>query len=222
MHIFNIIGPIMIGPSSSHTAGACRLGRVANKVLNGRTPVSVDFELYGSFARTFRGHGTDVALLGGLMGMHSDDERIRDAFALADAAGLLYRFIPMTEPASHPNTVRIRFTLADGTMGEMMGASIGGGNIRVDEVNGMRVDFNGELTTMLILHDDVPGVIAAVTNVMRERYQDLNISNFHLSRTERGGEAIMTIEVDTVPPEEIQKDIEALDHVENVFVIRAI
>ncbi len=222
MNVFNIIGPIMVGPSSSHTAGAVRLGRVANKVLNGHEPTEVDLELSGSFARTYRGHGTDRALLAGLMGYHSYDDEVRDALNIATARGIHYHFIPTDIPGTHPNTTRIRFRCADGFTGEVMGSSIGGGNIRVDEINGLRVDFTGENSTMLVLHDDVPGVIAEVTSLLRQRDEDLNISNFRLSRTERGGTALMTLEFDTMPSDDLKEAVEALNHVLNVMVLRAI
>lgn len=222
MNVFNIIGPVMIGPSSSHTAGAVRLGRIAYTVMNGEKPTKLDIDLSGSFARTYQGHGTDRALLAGIMGYDSDSVEIRDALDLAKERGIETHFHPIDIPGAHPNTTRIRFTTESGTTGEVMGASVGGGNIRVDEVNGMRVDFNGESTTMLVLHDDVPGVIAIVTNVMSEKHANLNINNFRLSRKERGGLAIMTIEFDSVPNDQLKADIEAADHVRGVVLIRAI
>ena len=146
MNVFDIIGPIMIGPSSSHTAGAVRLGRVANKVLNQEAPKEVMVELSGSFAKTYRGHGTDRALLAGIMGYHSYSEEIRDIFSIADKAGITYRFVPTQIPGSHPNTARIHVKGVNGTPVVVQGASIGGGNIRVDSINGMAVDFNGNTT----------------------------------------------------------------------------
>lgn len=150
MNVFDIIGPIMIGPSSSHTAGAVRLGRVANKVLNQEAPKEVMVELSGSFAKTYRGHGTDRALLAGIMGYHSYSEEIRDIFSIADKAGITYRFVPTQIPGSHPNTARIHVKGVNGTPVVVQGASIGGGNIRVDSINGMAVDFNGEHNTILV------------------------------------------------------------------------
>ena len=220
--IFNIIGPIMIGPSSSHTAGACRLGRVVNKLADGENFKQLEIELSGSFARTYRGHGTDRALLAGIMGYHSYSEEIRDALQIAKDRGIEYRFIETDIPDAHPNTARIHYVLENGQKGVVEGASIGGGNIRVDSVNGMRVDFTGENNTILVLHQDIPGMIAEVTHVMYEKYTDLNIGNFHLSRPEKGGTALMTIEIDQVPPPELLKDINALPHVDNAILIRSI
>lgn len=222
MNVFDIIGPVMIGPSSSHTAGAVRLGRVANKVMDGKKPVELEIVLSGSFARTYRGHGTDRALLAGVMGYHSYSEEIREAFEIARNEGISYKFIEQDIPGAHPNTARIKFKLTDGTEGTVEGASIGGGNIRVDQVNGMRVDFTGENNTILVLHWDKPGVIADVTNLMRLKYSQVNISNFHLSRKERGGEALMTIEIDGQPEAGMTEDIRGLNNVINSILIRAI
>ena len=210
----------MIGPSSSHTAGAVRLGRVASKLMDGRMPASVDITLSGSFARTYRGHGTDLALLAGIMGYHSYSEEIRDARAIAAERGIRYQFIEKNLRGAHPNTARIEFTLPDGEHGSLQGASIGGGNIRVDLVNDMRVDFNGQSHTLLVMHLDRPGVIADVTSLMRGEYAELNISNFHLSRERRGGDAVMTIELDSLPPDTLIGDIRRLDNVTNALLIR--
>ena len=202
MNVFDIIGPIMIGPSSSHTAGAVRLGRVANKVLNQEAPKEVMVELSGSFAKTYRGHGTDRALLAGIMGYHSYSEEIRDIFSIAEA--------------------RIHVKGVNGTPVVVQGASIGGGNIRVDSINGMAVDFNGEHNTILVPHYDRPGVIAEVTNIMWQKYKDVNIGNFKLSRPVKGGIAMMTIEIDGMPPEGMIEDIRTVKNVTNVFLIRSI
>lgn len=234
MNIFDIVGPVMIGPSSSHTAGAVRLGRVANKIMDGKKPVNLDIILSGSFARTYKGHGTDRALLAGIMGYHSYSDEIRDALDIARQNGINYKFIEQDIKDAHPNTARIYFELDDKTKGTVEGASIGGGNIRVDFVNGMRVDFTGENNTILVLHWDRPGVIADVTSLMRLKYPKANISNFHLSRKERGGEALMTIELDgrgTASPvgnplrgnePDMANDIKGLNNVINAIVIRAI
>ena len=220
MNVFDIIGPVMIGPSSSHTAGAVRLGRVANKLMDGQTPSKLEITLSGSFARTYRGHGTDRALLAGIMGYHSYSEEIRDALRIAADRGIDYTFIRKDLPGAHPNTARIEYALADGTMGSLQGASVGGGNIRVDLVNDMKVEFNGESHTLLVMHLDRPGVIAGVTNLMRWQYADLNICNFHLSRERKGGNAIMTIEIDNRPPDSLIEDIRKLENVTNALLIR--
>ena len=222
MNVFDIIGPVMIGPSSSHTAGAVRLGRVVNKIMDGEQPEKVTITLSGSFARTYKGHGTDRALLAGILGYHSWDAEIRDALEIAKERGLNYEFVCRDIPGAHPNTAAIRFLLPDGTEGEVMGASVGGGNTRVDEVNGMRVDFNGDCSTILVMHLDRPGVIADVTHLMREKYPDANIANFRLSRKERGGESIMTIEIDGVATEGMAADLREVDNVINALLIKRV
>ena len=220
MNVFDIIGPVMIGPSSSHTAGAVRIGRVANKLMDGQTPEKLEIILSGSFAQTYRGHGTDRALLAGIMGYHSYSEEIRDALDIAKERGIRYAFVKKDIPGAHPNTARIVYTLADGSAGSVQAASVGGGNIRVDLVNDMHVDFSGESNTLLVMHLDRPGVIAAVTTLMRWEYAELNICNFHLSRERRGGNAIMTIEIDNMPPAALIHDIRQLEHVTNALLIR--
>ncbi len=220
MNIFDIIGPIMIGPSSSHTAGAVRLGRVANKLMDDETPAKVEITLSGSFAETYRGHGTDRALLAGIMGYNSWSEEIRDALDIAKDRGIEYEFIKKDLAGAHPNTAVIHYYLKDGQEGSVQGASVGGGNIRIDLVNGMKVEFNGDYHTILVMHHDRPGVIASVTSLMRYEYADLNISNFHLSREEKGGNAIMTIEIDSLPPDMLIEDIRKLEHVTNALLIR--
>ena len=222
MNVFDIIGPIMIGPSSSHTAGAVRLGRVANKLIDRRPLKRVEITLSGSFAQTYKGHGTDRALLAGIMGYHSYSPEIRDALTIASERGIDYTFLKEDIRGVHPNTARIRFTLADGEEGTVQGASVGGGNILVHQINGLNVEFNGESSTILVMHQDKPGVIASVTQLMHFEYADLNISNFHLSREARGGNAIMTIEIDGQPPEELVGAIRKIRFVSNAILIRRI
>jgi len=222
MNVFDIIGPVMIGPSSSHTAGAVRLGRVVNKLMDGALPKKAEITLSGSFAQTYKGHGTDRALLAGIMGYHSYSPEIRDALEIARKKGIEFSFIKENIKGAHPNTALIRYFLHDGLEGAMQGASIGGGNIRVSRINGMNVDFSGDNNTLLVMHEDTPGVIAGVTNIMHWEYADLNISNFHLSRESKGGKAIMTIEIDSLPPETLIDSIRRLDHVTNALLIRRI
>ena len=220
MTVFDIIGPVMIGPSSSHTAGAVRIGRVVNKLCDGHDPVKAEITLSGSFAKTGKGHGTDKALLAGIMGFHSYSPEVKDALNIAKDRGLDFSFTNEDIRDAHPNTARIDFVTADGKKGEVLASSIGGGNISVSRVNGMKVDFNGSSNTILVMHTDKPGVIANVTNMMHWEYEDLNISNFSLSRQEKGGEAIMTIETDNLPPETLIEDIRKINHVTNAILIR--
>ena len=220
MNIFDIIGPVMIGPSSSHTAGAVRLGRVVNKLIDNRPLRKVEITLSGSFAQTYKGHGTDRALLAGIMGYHSYSPEIRDALTIARNHGIDFEFIKEDIKGAHPNTARIHFYLADGEEGVMQGASVGGGNILVDRINGMDVHFTGDNNTIIVMHHDKPGVIAAVTHVMHWQYAELNISSFFLSRESKGGNSIMTIEVDSLPPEELMQKILEIEHVTNAILVR--
>ncbi|MBQ8955469.1 MAG: L-serine ammonia-lyase, iron-sulfur-dependent subunit beta [Lachnospiraceae bacterium] len=220
MNVFDIIGPVMIGPSSSHTAGAVRLGRVVNKLSDGRIPARVEITLSGSFAQTYKGHGTDRALLAGIMGYHSYSPEIRDALMIADQKGMQYSFIKENIRDAHPNTASIKYYTEDGAEGTVQGASVGGGNIKVDHINGMRVSFSGDKNTLLVMHEDKPGVIASVTNIMHWQYEDLNIAGFRLSRQAKGGEAIMTIEIDGNPPDTLIEDLRKLKYISNAILIR--
>ena len=220
MNIFDIIGPVMIGPSSSHTAGAVRIGRVANKLIDNRPLREVEITLSGSFAETYRGHGTDRALMAGIMGYHSWAPEIRDALAIAKERGIAYSFRKEDIRGAHPNTARIRFVTADGEEGSVQAASVGGGNILVNRINGMDVRFNGQSHTIIVMHLDKPGVIAHVTHLMHWEYAELNISSFPLSRESKGGTAIMTIEVDSLPPEDLIRKIRGVEHVVNAILVR--
>ena len=219
MNVFDIIGPVMIGPSSSHTAGAARLGQIARKIL-GAPAVKAEITLCGSFAQTYRGHGTDKALIAGILGMSPDDERIRTSLQLAEKCGLQYSFKTASLPGAHPNTARITLTDAQGHTSVIQGASVGGGNILVSEINGMRVAVTSQYNTLIVLHHDVPGVIAAITNVMA--CSGLNIGNFQLSRPQKGGHAVMTIEVDGEVPPALTDSLKVLPNVISVELIEAV
>ena len=219
MNVFDIIGPIMIGPSSSHTAGAVRLGRVAWKLLED-DPVRAEIELTGSFARTYRGHGTDKALVAGIMGFDSDDERIRRSLDIAREKGLELSFAETVIPGAHPNTARITLGGRGGGRVQVQGASVGGGNILVTGVNGMAVSFTGQYSTVLVLHQDKPGAIAAVTQFMAG--SGVNIGSFRLARSRRGGEALMTIEVDGGVSEELMSELRKLAPVQQAIFIPAL
>ncbi|MDO5135682.1 MAG: L-serine ammonia-lyase, iron-sulfur-dependent subunit beta [Eubacteriales bacterium] len=218
MNVFDILGPVMIGPSSSHTAGAARLGRIANALL-GQPAVFADILLHGSFAKTYKGHGTDKALVAGILGMATDDERIRFSLEEAKKSGLSLSISTGEIDGAHPNTARITLTGQDGKTISLRGSSIGGGNIQVTSVNDMDVSFTGERTAFLVLHRDTPGTIAAVTELLAE--YDMNICNFRLSRKERGGQAVMTIEVDGSPAEEIKEKIQRLPNIYTCTVLWA-
>jgi len=191
--VFDIIGPRMTGPSSSHTAGACRLGGVARRIAGGDIK-SVEFTLYGSFAKTGAGHGTDKALIAGVLGMEPDDARIRDAYEKAKEAGLSVRFTLSEEQKPHPNTAKIRVTEAGGRVTEVVGESVGGGNIRITEINGLDVELTGEYPTLIIRYQDVPGVVAVVTHVLAQHR--INIAFMRVFRHGKGADAYMIIETD--------------------------
>lgn len=209
----------MIGPSSSHTAGAARLGYVARTIL-GKEPVKAVIQLSGSFAQTYRGHGTDKALIAGILGFPPDDVRIRGSFDHAAQAGLDCQFVCENIPNAHPNTARITLTSADGETVTVQGASVGGGNILVDELNGMAVHVTGQNNTLVVLHQDKPGAIAAVTNFMA--YSGVNIGSFRLARPQKGGTAVMTIEVDGEISNLLIETLSILPNIIHVVLIRAV
>lgn len=198
--VFDVIGRIMVGPSSSHTAGAARIGKIGRTLL-GCTPQEALIELHGSFSETGRGHGTDKALLAGLLGMDPSDGRIRDSYRLAQETGMQFQFVDVDLGEDvHPNTARL--TLKAGDIRVVMAASsIGGGLVRVIEIQGYMVDFSGELDTLLIIAADSPGTINAVTSWLREL--NINVAFFRVTRQKRGGEAIMALETDQPIPEAV-------------------
>ena len=198
--IFDIIGPVMIGPSSSHTAGAVRLGLAGRAIIGGQ-PVRAEIGLHGSFAQTYRGHGTDLALVAGLLGMAPDDPRIPQALALAPECGLTVRFETVDLGAdAHPNTVRMRLTAAGGGETTVIGSSIGGGRIIVTRIDQFEVDYSGEYHALILSYQDRPGVIAKVTSLLAT--DEVNIATMRVSREARGSLALMIIEVDQpVSPE---------------------
>jgi len=190
--VFDIIGPVMIGPSSSHTAGAARIGKIVRNIF-GEMPTKVDIYLYESFAKTYRGHGTDIALVGGLLGMEPDDKRLADSLKLAYNAGMEVLFVPKKEKAEHPNLVKLVVGTEQKSL-SVTGISIGGGNIQISEVNGFKINLNLGTPTFLIVHQDVPGLIAQVTQIFLD-YQ-INIGTMTVTRESKGEKAIMIIEVD--------------------------
>ena len=219
MNVFDILGPVMIGPSSSHTAGAARIGRITLALL-GSPAVKAHILLHGSFAKTYKGHGTDKALIAGIMGMATDDPRIRQAPELAKEQGLAVEIETGDIDGAHPNTAQITLEDAGGRSVCLLGSSVGGGNILVTEINGMEVAVTGQQTTLIVLHRDAPGTIASVTEVMAEA--GANICNFRLSRQKRGGDAVMTIEVDGTFGPEINERIKTLDNVFSSIMLQPI
>ena len=214
--LLDIIGPVMVGPSSSHTAGACRLGLLA-RCLVGGTPERARIEQHGSFARTGEGHGTDKAIVGGLMGFRPDDERIRDALGIAEREALDYRFEKTTlgeENEVHPNTVRITVERADRTA-VMVGSSLGAGRVLVTEIDGYPVEVTGNYHTIVLVAEDIPGSVARIATILSD--DGINIATLRLTRKERGGDAFMVIEVDEQPDEKVRADIRTLPWVRWAF-----
>ena len=218
MDLFDLIGPVMIGPSSSHTAGAARIG-LTTRMLLGEELVRAEIGLHGSFAKTYRGHGTDRALVGGLMGMQVDDERLRDSLNIAREAGISVHFQHMVIRGAHPNTVRLTVTGASGRMLVVEAASVGGGNIEVHRIDGLGVNFTGKENTMIIHHIDTPGAIANVTGIIAER--KVNIANLQAFRRKAGADALIVLELDGVPEQEDIESIRRLPAVQGVtFLVR--
>ena len=193
LDIFDILGPVMIGPSSSHTAGAARIGAMARTLL-GAPPVKAAIHLYGSFAETGAGHGTDRALVGGLLGMKPDDPRLPFAFDAAEKAGLTFTIDEVSLREAHPNTAVIEAWDREGKKLTMQASSLGGGRIMVNKLDGIDVNFTGMFNTLVIRNEDASGTVAAVTNILSQLR--INVANMSLYRHKRGGDALMVIELD--------------------------
>lgn len=193
MNVFDILGPVMVGPSSSHTAGAVRIGRMARTLLDGR-PVRAEIGLYGSFAETGRGHGTDRALVAGLLGMAPDDLDIPSSFVIAAERGLNFAFRTVQLREAHPNTAVLDVTAEDGRRLVLRAASTGGGRIRVEQINGVSVSFTGDFNTLIVRHQDIPGTLASIAREL-SKFR-VNVANMSLCRDRRGGAALMVLETD--------------------------
>lgn len=211
--VFDIIGPVMIGPSSSHTAGAVRIGKIVNSIF-GEIPEKVTFQLYNSFAKTYQGHGTDKALVAGILGMDTDDPEIKNSLEIAHRKGIkLYWNILKDSNAPHPNTAKITVKKGSKDM-SITGVSIGGGNIEVTELNGFSVSLKMNTPTLIIVHQDIPGMIARVTDILSD--YNINIAQMNVTREKAGEKAIMIIEVDSRDCQDAVKRIQAIPHLHNV------
>ena len=191
--ILDVMGPVMVGPSSSHTAGTARLGRVAREILD-EDPLSVRFFLHPPLAATYRGHGSDFALVGGSIGLNVDDPRIPEALRIAEELGVDVAFTEEDQGDVHPNTVRIEITGRKGEA-EIIGSSIGGGVIEVFKINGFATRFKGDSPSLLLFYRDRPGMISEVTKIIAE--EAINIASLYCSRKQRGKDAFMEIDVDS-------------------------
>ncbi len=213
MNIFDIIGPIMVGPSSSHTAGAVRIGLVARKLL--KEPVrKADILLYGSFLATGEGHGTKQALVAGLLYMEPDDERIPGSFEIAREKGMVFQFGEAHLKDAHPNSVQLILEGISGKKLEIVGVSIGGSRIRIAEIDGIRVDVSGEQPTLIVHNQDQPGHVAEVTSMLA--HKSVNIATLQVYRSSRGDKAVMVIECDQEVPEEGLKWLSRMEGIEKV------
>ncbi|MEL0537781.1 L-serine ammonia-lyase, iron-sulfur-dependent subunit beta [Staphylococcus debuckii] len=213
--VFEIIGPTMIGPSSSHTAGAVRIGHVAS-ALFGELPERVDIYLYGSFMETYRGHGTDVALVGGLLGYDTDDERIITSLATAAEQGMSIEFIEMQEEKKYPNTVVLDLQKADKQL-SIEGVSIGGGKIEITAINNFPISLSGDYPALLVFHQDTFGTIANVTRILGN--DSINVGAMQVNRKEKGDSALMMCELDEKPNAAIINEIRQVTGVTAVFLM---
>lgn len=213
--VFDIIGPTMVGPSSSHTAGAVRIGLVARDLFN-QLPKQADIYLYGSFMETYKGHGTDVALVGGLLGYDTDDDRIQTSLETAEEAGMKVNFIEMAEERSHPNTAIINMRDGDKEI-SVEGVSIGGGKIEVVAINGFNIAISGNYPALLVFHKDTFGTIGRVANILGD--SSINVGSMQVSRKEKGDQALMTSELDDAVNDEIIEKIKNVDGVVTVSLM---
>lgn len=210
---FDILGPIMIGPSSSHTAGAARLAKLAAKVAENNIK-EVKFLLHGSFGKTYRGHGTDRALVAGILGMDPWDDDLRNSFDIANQRGIKFSFEEADLGDVHPNTVKFVITSIDGIITTITGSSIGGGNIVIFDLDGQRIQFTGEYPTLIITHIDAPGAIYKVSTLLFN--ENINIASMNVYRKAKGSEATMVVETDGIVGKSVISKITELENITNV------
>jgi L-serine dehydratase len=216
--VFDIIGPVMIGPSSSHTAGAARIGLIARNLF-GSPPTKAEIVFYGSFAKTYKGHGTDIAIVGGILGFDTFDQRITDSLSIAKDANIKIIITTSEEVPNHPNTARI--TLWNETRSlQICGISIGGGKIEITEVDGFPVRISGDMPTLFVWHEDRYGMVAAVSEVLATH--KINIGYMEMARAGKGAEALMMVETDQTLSDELCAEIRALPYIRKVSSIPAI
>ena len=214
---FDIIGPIMIGPSSSHTAGAVRLGLMARAILGEEVKI-INIKLYGSFAQTYKGHGTDKALVGGILGFDPDDARIKYSFELAKEQGVKFEFIKTNLGENvHPNTVKMEMILEDGSKSTVMGASIGGGNIKLTEMDGLALDFNGSRSAVVLEIKDIPGAIAFITGILG--HNNKNISMISTNKPAKSEYTFLTIETEDELESSLIEQLRKFEVVAKVVVL---
>lgn len=213
MNLLDIIGPIMVGPSSSHTAGAVKIGLVSRKLMVEKV-VKADIYFHGSFLATGKGHGTDKAVVAGLLGIAVDDSRVPFSFEVAKQEGMEFKIHGIDLGDAHPNTVKLNLTGESGKKIEVIAASIGGGQIEVCEIDGLSASFGGNYPTIIVNHKDIPGRVTAVTASLSDN--GINIASMKLYRTIRGGDAVMIIECDQEVP---VKSIKFLEELEGIIKV---
>lgn len=216
MGLFDVVGPVMIGPSSSHTAGAARIGLMAREILKDE-PRTVTITLYGSFAKTYKGHGTDKALVAGLLGFSADDVRLRTSFEIATQQGMDVTFHRSEAEVDHPNTARIAMKGRQGREMEIVGVSLGGGKIEIREINGASVSLSGEEHTLITVHRDKPGIIAQATTIMAIGH--INVSNMRVFRSAKNATAVMIVCTDSPVPPEMVSMIKKISAIESVVTL---
>lgn len=213
MSIFDIVGPVMVGPSSSHTAGAVRIGNVARKLLGEEVSKAVIL-FHGSFLMTGKGHGTDKALVAGLLGMKVDDARIPHSFEIAKERNMVFEMEATDLGDAHPNSVQLHLFSTSGREVEVTAASIGGGRIEICEIDGLRANFSGEYPTLIVNNKDKPGLVTDVTFLLANN--QVNIASMQLHRPGRGEDAVMVIECDQEVPYRVVRLLEDIDGVVKV------
>ncbi len=216
MNIFDIMGPIMVGPSSSHTAGAARIGYVSRQLL-GEDLKKAEILLHGSFAATGKGHGTDKAIVAGLMGMMPDDERIPDAFEIAKEQGIEISVGEVLLKTEYANACLLNLESVNGRSLSIVAASLGGGRISIEQIDGIDTHFSGDYPTLIVHNLDQPGHVAEVTSTLA--HKSVNIATLNLYRDKRGGYAVMIVETDQDIPETAIKWIEHLEGIIKVTYI---
>lgn len=217
--VFDVIGPNMVGPSSSHTAGAASIALLAKKMI-GEKITKITFTLYGSFAKTYKGHGTDKALVGGILGFETDDIRIRDSFNIARESGLEFEFVCNHEELEdvHPNTVDMEITGESGRILKVRGESLGGGKVMLTRINGIKVQFTGEYHALIVIQRDNPGVVAGITSVLSS--WDVNIAYLRVFREEKGGLAYTIVESDEEISEKAVEVIKKNPAIQDIMLVQ--
>ncbi|MGD9678631.1 MAG: L-serine ammonia-lyase, iron-sulfur-dependent subunit beta [Vulcanibacillus sp.] len=214
--VFDVVGPIMVGPSSSHTAGAIKIGKIAREIF-GRKPKNAVVSFYGSFAKTYQGHGTDLAIIGGILDFDTDDSRILNSKKIAEKEGVNIQFIISDEKTVHPNTARILLEDEIGKL-ELVGISVGGGLVDITEINGFIVKVSGNSPIMLVFHEDKFGLVASVANVLGKN--KINIGHMEVARKEKGSVALMLIETDNPITDDVIKELNEIKSVNKVILLK--